>query len=101
MEIEDIQRIYREYGATITDHANQRMMERDIESIEIRDAIFYGEIIENDFTAEPYPRYLILSCVRQGKPLHVVLGVTHDEIDVVTAYRPDPMRWDSTFRYRR
>ena len=38
MEIEDIQRIYREYGATITDHANQRMMERDIEPIEIRDA---------------------------------------------------------------
>lgn len=101
MEIEDIRKIYREYGVTITDHADQRMTERGIEPVEIRDAILHGEIIENDYTAEPYPRYLILSCIREGKPLHVVLGVTQDAIDVVTAYRPDPMRWDSTFRYRR
>lgn len=101
MEIEDIRKIYHEYGVTMTDHADQRMAERGIEPIEIRDAILHGEIIENDYAAAPHPRYLILSCIRAGKPLHVVLGVERDEIDVVTAYRPDPARWDSTFRYRR
>lgn len=77
------------------------MTERGIEPIEIRAAILHGEIIESDFTAEPCPRYLILNFIRKGKPLHVVLGVTQDEIDVITTYRPDPMRWDGTFRYRR
>lgn len=50
---------------------------------------------------EPLPRYLILNYVCDGRPLYVVLGASEQEIDLITVYRPDPLKWDETLRYRR
>jgi hypothetical protein len=41
---------------------------------------------------------------RMGAPVHVVWGIPkgHDKpVVLVTAYRPDPARWDETFARRR
>ncbi len=101
MEIEDIRKVYADHGMKIVGHAERRMRERHIELYEIRDAILHGEIIEARYDEEPRPRYLILKAAKGCAPLHVILGVDWRTVDVITAYRPNPQKWDSTFRYRR
>ena len=65
--------------------------------------------IEEAIPVEEYPDYVKGPCIlllqkdRQGKPVHVVWGVPrgYDEPAVlVTAYRPDPDRWDETLLKR-
>ena len=83
----------------------------------------YDELAEDGLTArellagvlkavavEEYPNYPKGPCVlflqkdRAGNPVHVVWGITkgYDKpVVLVTAYRPDPERWDEEFLRRR
>jgi hypothetical protein len=75
-----------------------------------KDAILPGEAIDGVATAfvvEEYRdrnRVLTLYQDASGRPIHVVwalpLGERRPAI-LVTAYRPDPLLWDSDFRRRR
>jgi len=49
------------------------------------------------------PCALFLQEDAKGSPVHVVWGIPKDydePVVLVTAYRPDPKRWDRTFRKR-
>jgi len=83
----------------------------------------YDELAEDGLTArdvlsgaldavvvEEYPNYPKGPCVlflqkdRAGAPIHVVWGIPrgHDKpVVLITAYRPDPGRWDQSFTRRR
>ena len=77
------------------------------------DSLMAREVVEGVADAaviEDYPDYgkgpcvLVLQRDRGGLPVHVVWGVPtgHNTPAVlVTAYRPDPDRWDADFRRRR
>lgn len=85
-----------------TSHAIQQMFFRRISKRDVETAISYGTAIEEYLDDEPFPSYLILDFVL-GRAIHVVLS--HDEVNdtgyVVTAYIPDPLLWDESFRKRR
>jgi len=77
------------------------MFERRITAEDVRHVLATGEVIE-DYPADiPYPSRLIVGW-RGGRPLHVVVAYNagQDETIVITAYEPDPRRWDATFRRR-
>lgn len=66
--------------------------------------------VKNATTIEEYPDYSKGPCVltlqqdRSERPVHVVWGIAKGNskpVVLVTAYRPDPERWDESFLRRR
>lgn len=65
--------------------------------------------LANGILVEEYPGYakgpcaLFLQKDSHGNPVHVVWGIPKDYDEpavLVTAYRPDPRKWDRTYRMR-
>ncbi|MDZ8084458.1 MAG: DUF4258 domain-containing protein [Nostoc sp. DedQUE12b] len=83
-------------------HAIQQMFYRRVSQKDVKTAIFYGEVIEENPDDTPYPSYLILDFI-EGKPIHVVFS--YDEATdtgyVVAAYIPDTNIWLDGFTTRR
>ena len=77
-----------------------------------KDRLFYEELISGvggAIVVEDYPQYakgpcvLVLQSDPRGLPVHVLWGIyagTTEPAVLVTAYRPDPSRWDSGFLRR-
>ena len=90
----------------ITHHAKQAMWEDQLSVDEIFHALLEdtAEIIEAYPTPQgrPYPMALLLSRLPNAKPLHLVVAYNTEQrlVILVTVYRPDPNRWDASFRQR-
>lgn len=79
----------------------------------VADGLFVRDIIslvKDSTIIEEYPDYpkgpcvLVLQKDRRRKPIHVVWGIPKGKASpavLVTAYRPDPNRWEDDFIRRR
>ena len=78
------------------------MFEEGISAQEVTAVVRSGTVIRDYPEDRPFPSVLMLGFVR-GRPIHVVAaldsepGVCH----IVTAYVPDPERWEEDFRTRK
>lgn len=83
-------------------HALQRMVQHGIDLEEVREVVTAGELVEDYPDDHPYPSALWLGWPGD-RPVHVVVAYLPGSVlRIVTAYRPDPDRWDAaTFRHRR
>jgi hypothetical protein len=88
----------------ISDHGYDEMAEDGIYARDVVAGVANGLVVED------YPRYakgpcvLVLENDRDGKPIHVVWGIPSGQNSpavVVTAYRPDPLRWTDDYLRRR
>jgi hypothetical protein len=83
-------------------HALQRMFQRKIRKEAIFEVLISGEVLEEYPDDLPYPSRLIMGWY-EGRPLHVVVAYDFEvrkEI-VITAYEPDPDKWDHGLRRRK
>lgn len=77
----------------ISVHAFERMRQRGITLDDIENAIVYGEIIESDPDATPFPKCIFWGfTVYKGESVHVVCSLT-PQSRIVTIYFPDEDKW--------
>ena len=81
-------------------HATKRLRSRGLTIDDLEHAILYGQIIERDFDASPFPKCIFVGeDALKGEMIHVVCSLTPETL-IVTVYFPDEDIW-SKDRYRR
>jgi len=78
------------------------MIQRRIAIADIAYVVDKGVIIEEYPDETPYPSSLLLGWIG-GRPLHVVSADEKDSdfTHIITAYFPDPKKWDKEFKRRK
>jgi len=79
-------------------HALERASSRGINPFEIKEALLEGEIIESYPDDPRGSSCLIYGKSRKGKNLHIVCGLAHNIVWIITAYEPSEKEW---INYRR
>ncbi|MDD2714805.1 MAG: DUF4258 domain-containing protein [Candidatus Wallbacteria bacterium] len=97
--IELIRDCFAEDRVLYSSHALSEMKNEEFGCItdkEIEESIGNGRIIELYPADEPYPSCLIYGKTGCDRPIHAVCAVSEKEhlCIIVTAYQPDPERWE-------
>jgi len=79
-----------------------RMFERAITVNDVRQVLATGDTIREYRDDRPYPSRLVLGW-SEGRPIHVLVADDPDRqlTVVITAYIPDPERWEPGYRRRK
>ena len=88
----------------ISEHGYDELAEDDLTAREVLGGIVDAALVEEYPDYPKGPCVLVLQKDKRGLPIHVVWGIPkgHDKPAVlITAYRPDPERWDESFLKRR
>lgn len=84
-----------------TKHCLNRLNQRNISIEGVKNAIRNGRIIEYYNNDYPYPSCLILGISINNKLLHIVCGISHNLVHMITAYYPDSNKWEEDMKTRR
>lgn len=101
IDIIDLRKYYVNDAVLISDHAAMRFRQRGLKVKDIRCAVNNGEIIEQYPDEFPFPSCLILGKTIDGKFLHVVMSDEGKMSRIITAYYPDPDKWDGQLKVRK
>lgn len=88
----------------ISEHGYDELAEDDLTAREVVSRVAMAVEIEEYPDFPKGPCVLLLQQDTAGEPIHVVWGIPKGQnrpAVLVTAYRPDPERWDETFLRRR
>jgi hypothetical protein len=102
--IERVRDLLRAGDVRISEHGYDELAEDGLTAREVVGSIQEAVVVEEYLNYAKGPCVLLLQKEREGEPIHVVWGIPkgHDKpVVLVTAYRPDPGRWDKTFTRRR
>ncbi|TVQ69603.1 MAG: DUF4258 domain-containing protein [Balneolaceae bacterium] len=98
-----IRNLIRTGSVRISEHGYDELVEDGLTAKELLNGVDKAQVVEE------YPDYpkgkciLLLQKDKLGNPVHVLWGIPkgHKKPAVlVTAYRPNPKRWDRTFLHR-
>ncbi len=84
----------------VTQHGRKRFNERGIKLADIQEAINAGTIIEDYPEDYPFPSCLILGKA-QDRHLHICASLNEGFIYIITAYIPDPAKWEDDLMTRK
>ena len=101
IEIKTLQSYYTEDKVLMTQHSSERCRQRGIKIKDIRHAIMDGEIIEQYPDDYPFPSCLIFGYSVDNKIIHVVISDEGTGSRIITAYFPDPVKWESDYKTRK
>jgi hypothetical protein len=99
--IENIRNLCLENAMRWTNHVVLRLIQRDIKTEDVCQALMNGEIIEQYPSDYPFPSCLVLGLTYDNRKLHVVCGVDESELWVITAYYPNPAEWSADLKKRK
>ena len=101
IKIETLQTYYTEDKVLMTQHSSERCRQRGIKIKDIRYAIMTGEIIEQYPDDYPFPSCLIFRYSVDNRIIQVVMSDEGTGSRTITAYFPDPEKWESDYRTRK
>lgn len=101
IKIEELRTLCNRRAIKWTTHIMARLQERGINPSDIKNCIQTGEIIEQYPNDYPYPSCLILGYHVSDKWIHAVIGLGNCFIWLITAYYPNPEKWESDLRTRK
>ena len=83
-------------------HAIKQMSRPDrmIAAAEIREAVLFGEVIE-EYPEDQRGESCLISHSKQNRVIHVVCAPKTEYLAIITAYVPAPNQWSSDFKVRR
>tara|TARA_B110000116_G_C16578247_1_gene465086 strand:+ start:172 stop:495 length:324 start_codon:yes stop_codon:yes gene_type:complete len=87
----------------ISNHGYDQLAEDDILVRDVIMSLPNAELLEDYPDFPKGPCLLALQTDRDHKPIHAVWGIPKDETSpavLITAYRPDPNKWENGFRRR-
>ncbi|WP_369406453.1 DUF4258 domain-containing protein [Candidatus Thiosymbion oneisti] len=67
---------------------------------EVRDAVLYGEIIE-EYPEDRRGKSCLIYHVKHNRAIHVVCAPKTEYLAIITAYLPAPDQWSANFKSRR
>ena len=88
----------------VSNHGYDEMMQDNIFFRDIMEGVVNATVIEEYPEYHKWPCVLVLQNDRAGELIHVVWGIPKQGPSyaiVVTAYRPDPERWEVDFLRRK
>lgn len=101
--VERVRALIRAGDVRISEHGYDELAEEGLTAREVLGGIQEAVVVEEHLNYPKGPCVLFLQKDRMGEPIHIVWGIPkgHDKpVVLVTAYRPDPERWDKTFTRR-
>ena len=101
MGITDIRQMCLNKQLRWTQHILIRLLQRNITTADVIQAISSGEIIEEYQDDYPNPSCLILGLSMNEQPLHIVRGIGDNELWLIPAYYPSPDEWLEDLKTRR
>lgn len=99
-----IKRLGRTGAVRISEHGWDELEADDILVRDVVDGLSSAVVLEDYPEFGKGPSVLVLEYNRESEPIHVVWGIPkgHDSPAVlVTAYRPDPSKWENDFKRRK
>ena len=101
IKISDLQLLAAAGQLIWTEHLSLRLRERNIKRADIIACIQNGEIIEQYPDAYPHPACLVMAIIKDDEPIHVVAGINDNNLFIITAYYPNPDRWENDYKTRK
>lgn len=101
MDINSLKELCKQSTIKWSAHCLERMQERDISRIDVKNCIMNGEIIEDYPMDYPHPSCLIYGYTLSDKVLHVVAGTDNANIYIITAYFPNFEKFQEDLKTRR
>ena len=74
--------------------------DRMITTDEIREAVLFGEIIE-EYSEDQRGESCLIFHAKRDRVIHVVCAPKDEYLAIITAYLPAPDQWSSDFKARR
>lgn len=102
--VERVRALIRAGDVRISEHGYDELAEDGLSVREVLSGVPEAVVVEEYLNYPKGPCVLFLQMDRTGAAIHVVWGIPkgHDTpVVLVTAYRPDPERWDQIFMRRR
>lgn len=101
---EKVRALIRAGDVRISEHGYDELAEDGLTAREVLSGVPGAVVVEEYPNYPKGPCVLFLQKDRDGAPIHVVWGIPrgHDNpVVLITAYCPDPGRWDQSFTRRR
>lgn len=102
--LQQVRALIRVEEVRISDHGYDELAEDQLTAREVVAGVPEAVVVEEYPSYPKGPSILLLQKDRAGHPIHVLWGIPrgYDKpVVLVTAYRPDPERWNKGFTKRR